>query len=220
MNKKKILKSLEKILKRDFLAEPTGHDYYHFDRVRNLALRIAKEEKKGDLFLIQLGALMHDLADWKFHKGNFNESSKVGAIILRKLGADSQTITNVGHIVDNVSFKGEKEKNGAKTIEAKIVQDADRLEALGAIGIARVMATGSYLRTPIYDPRIKPKKNMTKAEYKKSLGKNTSINHFYEKLLLIKNLLNTKAAKKIAAPRHAFIKIYLKQFFAEWKGQK
>ncbi len=220
MQNNKVIKKLEKHLKKKFSQDSSGHDWYHLHRVRVLALRIARGEKAKNLFIIEMGALLHDIADWKFYKGNFNAGGKVAGKLLKSLGVDMTTIRKVTHIVDNVSFKGAGAKNGAKTLEAKIVQDADRLEALGAIGIARVMATGATFHRPIYDPKIKPLKNMTEAVYKNRINENTSINHFYEKLLLIKDRLNTKTAKRIAGPRHKFMEAYLKEFFKEWQGEK
>ena len=179
-----------------------------------MAKKIAKKEG-GDLFVIELGALLHDIGDWKFNE-DLRAGSRKSRKLLEKLNVDEPTIDNVCDIVDNVSFKGANHKNGIKTLEGKIVQDADRLDAMGAIGIARTFSYGGSVKRPIYVPEIKPKLHGT-LEVNKKAHYSSGINHFYEKLLLLKGRLNTKTAKKIAAPRHKFLEMYLKQFFNEWE---
>lgn len=213
-----IVKRVAVKVKLKFLSEGTGHDWYHIERVYKAAKYIARREKGADVFIVELAALLHDIADWKFSGGDFNVGSKAAAKLLKNLNLTEPIIRKVSTIVDQVSFKGAGENNSAGSLEAKIVQDADRLDALGAIGIARAFAMGGYWQRPIYDPNIKPKANMRKAEYKKSKKQGTSINHFYEKLLLLKDRMNTKTGKKLALSRHAFLKKYLKEFLAEWRG--
>jgi len=214
MNKIKIIQKVKDYIKNNLGSEPTGHDWWHSWRVWKMAKEIAKKEG-GDLFVIELAALLHDIADWKFYGGNIKIGSEKAKNLLKKLRVDDKTIKHICHIIDNISFKGAKVKNRMKTKEGKIVQDADRLDVIGAIGIARTFAYGAYKGREIYNPDIKPKLHKSFKEYKNSKG--TSINHFYEKLLLFKNRLNTKTAKKIAQKRHEFLKSYLKQFFKEWE---
>jgi len=214
MNKNRIIQKVKEYVQKKLGNEQTGHDWWHACRVWKMAKEIAKKEG-GDLFIIELTALLHDIADWKFYNGNIKESSKKAKILLKKLKIDDITIKEVSHIIDNVSFKDAGMKNGIKTKEGEIVQDADRLDAIGAIGIARTFTYGGYKERKIYDPKIKPRMHKSFKAYKDA--KSTSINHFFEKLMLLKNRLNTKTARKIAEKRHKFLKDYLKQFFKEWK---
>ncbi len=212
MNQKLILKRVEQFVKNKMAGEGTGHDFYHIERVRKLALIIAKKEK-ANIFIVELGALLHDIADWKFNADPL-AGSKISTDLLKSLGVDNEIILQICHIIENISYKGGAVSSKMKTIEGKIVQDADRLDALGAIGIARAFAYGGYKKREIYNPKIKPVKHKTFESYRNSKG--TSINHFYEKLLLIKDLMNTNSARKIAQKRHKFIEGFLKEFFAEW----
>lgn len=214
MNKNKIIEEVKRYLKKNFKSEATGHDWYHSWRVWKMSRKIAQKEG-GSLFIIELAALLHDIADWKFHDGNIRVGGEKAKSLLKSLGVDNQSIKQICHIIENISFKGAKVRNKIKTKEGMIVQDADRLDAIGAIGIARAFAYGGFKGREIYNPQIKPKLHKSFEEYKSD--KNTSINHFYEKLLLLKDRLNTKAAKKIAKERHEFLKSYLKQFFREWE---
>lgn len=214
MDKTKIVEDIKGYLKKAFEGESTGHDYWHALRVAKMAKLIAKKEK-GNLFLIEVSALLHDIADWKFYGGNTKAGSEKARSLLKTLGADDKTIEDICHIIDNVSFKGAGAKNEMKSKEGFIVQDADRLDVIGAIGIARTFAFGGHNDREIYNPEIKPKLHATFEEYKNN--KSTSINHFYEKVLLLKDRLNTKTAKKIATRRHKFLQSYLKQFFEEWE---
>ncbi len=198
--------------------EGSGHDWWHVYRVWKLSQKIAKEEKGADLTVVQLGALLHDIADWKFNKGDERAGKRVARKWLENIGAGPETINKVCYIVRNVSFKGAGVKDKMKSKEGKIVQDADRLDALGAIGIARTFMYGGYKRRLIYDPEYKPEKHRTFAEYKSS--NSTTINHFYEKLLLLKDRMNTRTGKRMAVERDAFMREYLKRFFSEWKGYK
>lgn len=217
MNKDEIVQKTADHVKTLFTGEASGHDWWHILRVWNNAKLIAKDEPSANLFHIELGALLHDIADYKFHGGDETIGGKTSAEWLKGLSADDEDIKAVIHIVDNVSYKG-GEANKMKSLEGKIVQDADRLDAIGAIGIARCFAYGGNVGHEIYNPDIKPNLNMSKEEYKKH--KSTQVNHFYEKLLKLKDLMNTKSAKKIALKRHKYMEDYLSEFLAEWNGKK
>ncbi len=216
MNKKEIISKVEKYLEDNFKNESTGHDYWHFTRVCKMAKNIAKKEG-GDLFVIELGALLHDIADWKFNEGTNKVGIEKAKTLLEGLNVDGKTTNKVCYIIDNISFKGAKVRNSMATKEGKIVQDADKLDAIGAIGIARAFAYGGKAGREIYNPDIKPQMHFSFEEYKNSKG--TSVNHFYEKLLLLKNKMNTKTAKKFAAGRHKIMENFLKEFFKEWDGK-
>lgn len=216
MTKQTTIKQVVLEVKKRLGGENTGHDWWHIARVWINALRIGRAEK-ADLFIVQLAALLHDIADWKFHNGDHTKGAKIAQEILSRHGVDGKIIDHVCEIVLNISFKGAGVKNKIKTLEGKIVQDADRLDAIGAIGIARCFTYGGFAGHQIYDPRMKSKHHKTFAAYKNN--KNTSINHFYEKLLLLKDLMNTETGKKIAQERHEFMEQYLKRFFKEWKGK-
>ena len=214
MDKRQIINRVKEYIKKNFKSEPTGHDWWHSFRVWQMAKKIAKKEG-GDLFTIELAALLYDIADWKFNKGNPRAGSKKARELLKKLGVDEKTIKHVCYVIDNVSFKGAGVKNKMKIKEGMIVQDADRLDVIGAMGIARVFAYGGYKGREIYNPNIKPKFHKSFKAYKDD--ETTSINHFYEKLLLLKDGLNTKTAKRIGQVRHKFLENYLRQFFKEWE---
>ncbi|HRZ95867.1 MAG TPA: HD domain-containing protein [Candidatus Moranbacteria bacterium] len=192
----------------------SGHDWQHTERVRKVALKIAREEK-ADLFIVEMAALLHDVFDFKF----FDENKAKEKIekYLKQFKLDKRTDEHIKSIIANISFKGAKVENKISTLEGKIVQDADRLDAIGAIGIARVFSYGGHAGRDMYDPKIKPVMHTTFEKYKN--GKSTSINHFYEKLLLLKNRMNTKTAEKMATERHNFMKKYLDQFYKEWEGK-
>ena len=169
---------------------------------------------------MELGALLHDIADYKFHGGDSKVGPRMASELLKSLGADEETISHIGHIIREVSFKGARVKSRMRTLEGKIIQDADRLDAIGAIGIARAFAYGGYKRNQLmYDPNGRVKKHTRFYEYKRRPAAST-IHHFYEKLLLLKDLMNTKTGRKLAERRHAFMEKYLKQFFNEWEGKK
>jgi len=221
MDKKRIIDQTVDFVKSHMSGETSGHDWFHIERVWKMTCHIAEKEK-ADMFVVELAALLHDIADWKFAAGDETAGPRKAKEWLGKLGADRKTIEHVCDIIANVSFKGAGVKTKMKTIEGMCVQDADRLDALGAIGIARVFATGSHMGLPIYDPSIKPTMHKTFEDYKKVVlnidkGRGTSVNHFYEKLLLLKDRMNTKTAKQIAEKRHKFMEYYLKRFFEEWE---
>jgi len=194
-----------------------GHDWFHIERVLNNA-RLIAEGENADLEVVELGALLHDIADSKFHNGDESVGPKVASDFLRSQKASENTIDHVVKIIQNISFKGGNVDQKFTSAELDIVQDADRLDALGAIGIARTFNYGGFKGRGLYDPEIEPNLNMTKEEYKASNA--PTINHFYEKLLLLKDRMNTATGRRIAADRHAFMVHYLVRFYAEWKGEK
>ena len=191
-----------------------GHDWFHIERVRKLSLKIAEKEK-ADLLVVQLAALLHDIADPKFHNGDETLALKISRDFLESRHAEENVIEKVLFIIQHISFKNSNEAPEELPVELQIVQDADRLDAIGAIGIARTFNFGGYKNNPMYDPEIPPKLNMSKEAYKKSDG--TTINHFYEKLLLLKDLMNTETAKEIAEERHQFMLRFLEEFYKEWE---
>lgn len=193
-----------------------GHDWFHIERVYKNALLIAKTENVNTL-VVQLGALLHDIADSKFYDGDETVGPKIAREFLFKHNVDSTIIEHVVNIIENISFKGGNEVQKFKSVELDVVQDADRLDAIGAIGIARCFNYGGFKNREIYNPEIKPNLNMSKDAYKAS--KAPTINHFYEKLLLLKDKMNTKTGKSIATKRHAFMELYLTQFYKEWNGE-
>jgi len=205
-------------VRKGMANEGSGHDWWHIYRVWKTSLRIAKREKGADLFVVQLGALFHEMADWKFTGGDERSGERTARAWLEKAGADEATVARVSHIITNVSFKGAGAKDTVHGIEGRIVQDADRLDAIGAIGIARAFTYGGHRGRPIYDPRMAPKRHKTFAAYKSS--ESHSINHFYEKLLLLKGRMNTREGRRLAKERDAFMRGFLKRFFKEWKGME
>ena len=194
-----------------------GHDWWHIYRVWKLAKQIAKTET-ADNFIVELAALLHDIADSKFHNGNEEIGPATARKFLSSLNLAEERIKHVENIIANISFKGGMHKQTFHSLELDIVQDADRLDALGAIGIARTFSYGGYKNREIYNPDIKPNLNMTKEEYKTSNA--PSINHFYEKLLLLKDKMNTKTGKAMAEHRHRYMEGFLEEFYNEWQGRK
>lgn len=193
-----------------------GHDWFHIQRVYKNALLIANGET-CDETVVKLGALLHDIADSKFHDGDETVGPKVAREFLESEGVSEETISHVIQIIDNISFKGGKTEKVFSSIELDIVQDADRLDAIGAIGIARAFNYGGFKNRAMYDPKIAPNLHMSKEEYKKSQA--PTINHFYEKLLLLKDKMNTETGRQIAGQRHQYMQEFLAQFYAEWDGQ-
>lgn len=194
-----------------------GHDWFHIERVYNNAMNIAKEEN-CDETIVALGALLHDIADSKFHDGDETVGPKLAWEFLEKQNVSEDIIIHVVNIIENISFKGGNFERKFSSIELDIVQDADRLDAIGAIGIARTFNYGGFKNRPLYNPGIAPNLNMNKEEYKNSVS--PTINHFYEKLLLLKDKMNTKTGKKIAEQRHSYMEKFLEQFFAECNGER
>ncbi|WP_179317082.1 HD domain-containing protein [Winogradskyella undariae] len=195
-----------------------GHDWLHIERVYKNSLLIAKDENV-DITIVSLAALLHDIADPKFHNGDETLGSKVASAFLLSQNVNGEIIKHVTQIIDNMSFKNSFDLNTSfSSKEMEVVQDADRLDAIGAVGIARCFNYGGFKNRALYNPEIKPNLNMSKSEYKNSEA--PTINHFYEKLLLLKDKMNTKTGKKIASERHLYMEGFLNQFFAEWEGQK
>jgi uncharacterized protein len=194
-----------------------GHDWFHIERVYKNALSIAETET-CDLTVVKLGALLHDIADSKFHDGDEEIGPQKARNYLESQKVSEEIIKHVIQIIENISFKGGNFEKQFTSKELEIVQDADRLDALGAIGIARTFNYGGFKNRAIYNPTIAPKLNMSKEEYKKSEA--PTLNHFYEKLLLLKDKMNTETGKKLAQERHRFMELFLSQFYAEWEGEK
>ncbi|NDP26250.1 MAG: HD domain-containing protein [Flavobacterium sp.] len=194
-----------------------GHDWFHIERVYKNALQIADGEV-CDNTVVKLGALLHDIADSKFHNGDETIGPKIAREFLESENVDEATIQHIINIIENISFKGGNTEKLFISIELNIVQDADRLDAIGAIGIARMFNYGGFKNRPLYNPKIAPKLRMSKEEYKNSEA--PTLNHFYEKLLLLKDKMNTKTGKQIAQGRHQFMMTFLSQFYAEWDGEK
>ena len=216
MNQENIIQQTMKFVQEKLEGEGSGHDWWHVYRVWKNSLKICKEEKV-DLFVVQLAALLHDIADFKLHCGDEEIGPKTAKDFLTTLNVETEIIEHVCEIIRTVSFKGAKVNIPVKTLEGKVVQDADRLDAMGAMGISRCFAYGGSQGRSIYDPGIKPKMHKSFEEYKKS---NTpSITHFYEKLLLLKDRMNTRTGKLIAKKRHDFMTSYLDRFFEEWEGK-
>lgn len=202
----------------DFVKEKlhgaeAGHDWFHIERVWKLSKKIAETEN-CNLEVVELSALLHDIADPKFHAGNETLALKISQDFLENQNVSNAIIEQVLFIIQNISFKNRGEAPKDLPIELKIVQDADRLDAMGAIGIARTFNFGGFKNNLMYHPEIPPKLNMTKEEYKKNEG--TTINHFYEKLLLLKDLMNTEKGKELAQERHDFMQKFLDEFYKEW----
>lgn len=194
-----------------------GHDWFHIERVWKNALLISKSEP-SNLLVVELGALLHDIADSKFHNGDETVGPKVARKFLETLQISEDIITHIEQIILNISFKGGNFKQSFSSPELLILQDADRLDAIGAIGIARCFNYGGFKNRTLYNPKIKPNMTMDKKAYKNSEA--PTINHFYEKLLLLKDRMHTKTGKKIAQERHAYMEGFLSQFYDEWNGRK
>ena len=194
-----------------------GHDWFHIERVYRNAVLISKNEVCNTV-VVQLGALLHDIADSKFYNGDETIGPKIAREFLESQKVDQATITHVINIIENISFKGGNFEKVFSSKELDIVQDADRLDAIGAIGITRMFNYGGFKNRTIYDPKIAPNTKMTKEEYKKN--DSPTINHFYEKLFLLKDKMNTETGKEIAKERHRYMEGFLSQFYAEWEGEK
>lgn len=203
-------------VKKELKNAEAGHDWFHVERVYKNTLLLLQTEK-ADKPTALLGALLHDIADSKFHNGDETIGPKKARTFLNSIGIEPKTIDEVVLIIENISFKGGNFEKKIHSKELEVVQDADRLDAIGAIGIARTFNYGGFKNNPIYDPDLSPKVNMTKEEYK--MNKGTTINHFYEKLLLLKDRMNTETGKKLAHQRHKYMEGFLKQFFDEWEGR-
>ena len=193
-----------------------GHDWFHIERVFKNAVLISKNEV-CDVTVVKLGALLHDIADSKFHDGDETVGPRIAREFLESENVDEEIIMHVVNIIENISYKGGNFEKKFSSIELDVVQDADRLDAIGAIGIARTFNYGGFKNRALYDPNIAPNSSMTKEEYKKN--DSPTLNHFYEKLLLLKDKMNTQTGKQIAQERHRYMEGFLSQFYAEWDGE-
>lgn len=212
-----VIAQLVTIVQQHLKDAEGGHDWFHIERVWNSSMQINKLEG-GDPFIVAAAALLHDIADSKFHNGDESIGPKTARKILEGLEVNGDAINHVVAIIENISFKGGKRKRTFTSLELDIVQDADRLDSIGAIGVARAFNYGGFKNRGLYDPAVPPNLNMSAEEYKKSSA--PTINHFYEKLLLLKDLMNTPTGRKMAEERHQFMEAYLEQFYAEWDGKK
>lgn len=217
MTSDKLIEATKAFVKKDLKYAEGGHDWFHTLRVYNNAELIAKKENVN-MLVVKLSALLHDIADPKFNDGDETIGPKKASKFLLEQNVDSEIIEHVTKIIENMSFKNSFDLNPTFTSkEMEVVQDADRLDAIGAIGIARCFNYGGFKNRALYNPEIPPKLNMTKAEYKNS--DSPTINHFSEKLLLLKDQMNTKTGKRIATDRHKYMEGFLKQFYNEWEGE-
>ena len=217
MTNKQLIEATKTFVKNSLINAEGGHDWFHTLRVFNNSLLISKNETVDEL-VVALGALLHDIADSKFHDGDETIGPNVARKFLFEHNVDSLVIEHVINIIENISFKGGNESQKFKSPELDVIQDADRLDAIGAIGIARCFNYGGFKNRALYNPDIKPNLKMSKEEYKMSTA--PTINHFYEKLLLLKDRMNTKTGKRIANERHVYMEQFLNQFYAEWNGEK
>lgn len=227
-----IINQLVEHVKAKFSGEASGHDWFHLERVWKMAKHLAQIEgqltlenatantlpPELDEFVLEAGALLHDIADWKFHDGDENAGPAAATTLLQPLGVSPERIAHICDIIKTISFKGAGVATPMKTLEGQLVQDADRLDAIGAIGIARAFAYGGSQNRPMYDPNVKPHLHQDFAAYK--ADQNHSLNHFYEKLLLLKDRMNTASGKHIAEGRHQYLQGFLDEFLAEWDGTK
>jgi uncharacterized protein len=214
MTNQEIITRTEAYVKTQLQHAEGGHDWWHIHRVRNNAMKIAASEP-GDKLIVELGALLHDIADAKFHDGDEEIGPRKAEDFLKTLDLDSEIIKHLKNIIKHISFKGGNFEQEFYSDELAILQDADRLDAIGAIGIARAFNYGGFKNRAIYDPAIKPDLQMSREGYKKSTA--PTINHFYEKLLLLRDKMNTTTAKIMAQERHDFMLKYLEQFYSEWE---
>lgn len=218
MNKSEIIEQTRAFVEEKFTSEGSGHDYWHMYRVWQLAKHIAASEDNVDTFTLELAALLHDIADWKFHDGDEEAGPRAAHQWLASQGVDSAVIEHIEDIIRNVSFKGANVETKLRTIEGQIVHDADKLDAIGAIGIGRTFAYGGSTGRPMHDPNVAAKQHDTFEAYKNSNSPTT--NHFYEKLLLLKDRMFTKTGKEMAQHRHKVMEDFLEEFFTEWNGKR
>lgn len=216
MNQSLIIDHTIAFVKKELSNAEGGHDWFHIERVFKNALLISKTETV-DILIVSLGALLHDIADSKFYNGDETIGPKIAQDFLHSENVPIDIIEHVIKIIENISFKGGNKKQTFFSNELAVVQDADRLDAIGAIGIARCFNYGGFKNRKLYDPDMEPNLNMTPTEYKKSTA--PTINHFYEKLLLLKDKMNTKTGKELAENRHRYMEGFLTQFYGEWEGE-
>lgn len=215
--KDEIVEKVKIFVKEKLTNAEGGHDWFHTERVYNNTILISKKEQVN-IFVVKLAALLHDIADSKFYNGDETVGPKMAKDFLESLQVESKVIDHVVKIIENISFKGGNFLIAFSSLELEVVQDADRLDAIGAIGVARAFNYGGFKNRKLYDPDIAPQLNMSKEEYKKSTA--PTINHFYEKLLLLKDRMNTETGKQIAEERHSYMEGFLSQFLSEWNGQR
>ena len=213
MDNPNIIDKIKNIVKKKLENAEAGHDWFHIERVYKMAVKIAAKEPNIDMSVIEYAALLHDIADSKFHDGDETIGPALAKDILEELGVSIEKIEHTVKIIENISFKGGHSFSDFVSKELDIVRDADRLDAIGAIGVARAFNYGGFKGRKLYDPEISPNLNMTKEAYKNSTA--PTINHFYEKLLLLKDKMKTKEGKRIAEERHAFLELYVSQFMSE-----
>ena len=216
MTDQEIISQAEQFIKSEFRTEASGHDWFHIDRVRRMSIRIGQSEG-CNLFITEMAALLHDIDDWKLNPSQNQDVTRAGSW-LKEQGVDPEIISTILDIIEDVSYKGAGISTPARTKEAAAVQDADRLDAIGAIGIARTFSYGGHKSRLIYDPNVDPVMHQSFQDYK--AGTAPTINHFYEKLLLLKDRMNTETAREIATERHRFMEEYLEQFFEEWNATR
>jgi uncharacterized protein len=217
MNNTDIISKTITFVKEKLKNAEGGHDWFHIERVYKNALSIARHEVCNET-VVKLGALLHDIADSKFNNGDEAIGPETARAFLESEGVEEEIVSHVIKIIQNISYKGGNFEKEFSSVELDVVQDADRLDALGAIGIARTFNYGGFKNRALYDPNIAPNLKMTKEEYKNS--KSPTFNHFYEKLLLLKDKMNTPTGKQIALERHRFMETFIAQFYAEWDGEK
>jgi uncharacterized protein len=208
-----VIKEIRNIVKEKFLNQEGSHDWFHIERVYNLAIYL-QEKEGGDRTIIELAALLHDISDHKYNGGNWQAGATVAIELMLEVGVSNEMAEKVAHVISQVSFKGAKVQDDVESIEAKIVQDADRLDAIGAIGIARAFSYGGSKNRPLYHPEIEPTLHSSKEEYAKSVSH--TVNHFYEKLFLLKDLIKTKSGRDLAEKRHQLMQKFISDFYDEW----
>jgi len=216
MEEKNLITKTELFVRETLKNSESGHNWFHIERVWKNAKHIGQAENVN-MLIVQLAALLHDIADSKFHNGDETIGPRIAKKFLEEQEVDNEIIDHVVKIIENMSFRSAYDKPSFISKELQVVQDADRLDAIGAIGIARAFHFGGYKNREIYDPKVPPDLNMNKEAYKKSTA--PTINHFYEKLLLLKDKMNTITGKQMAEERHVFMEKYLQQFYAEWNGE-
>jgi uncharacterized protein len=216
MRTEEVIERTARYVRNELYAESSGHDWWHVDRVRRLAMTIAPRES-ADAYVTELAALLHDISDYKLNGGDLERGPRIAYDWLRGLGESARLATAVSDIVANVSFKGAGVVTSMPTVEGRVVQDADRLDALGAIGVARAFAYGGFAGQPMHDPGLAPRPHQTHEEYLNRTG--TTINHFHEKLLLLKDRMNTETGRRVAERRHAVLAGFLREFLDEWDAR-
>jgi uncharacterized protein len=213
LNRDEVISRTEQYARHELGEDSSGHDWWHVHRVREIAVGLAKSEN-ADVYIVELAALLHDISDYKLNGGDQQKGPRMAYEWLASLGESEQCATAVAEIIATLSFKGAGTLSEMSTVEGMVVQDADRLDALGAIGVARAFAFGGYAGQPMHEPAAQPHLHSTPDEYLKRKG--TTVNHFYEKLFLLKDRMNTENARLVAARRHMVLKEFLDEFFLEW----